>query len=159
MGRRFDPQLHSKTMRAVRSRNTKHEVLLRDYLAEAGYMDESEKAGLPFNPDVALYGPKVAIFMHGCFWHRHKGCRFAYEVSPASPNYASWQSKFLANRASRIRVYIGGNWEITVRLPRGHDRRRRIGVSCGPTASMSIAAPSATTTGWVVPSVAHDCSL
>ena len=51
---------------------------------------------LPCNPDIIFPGRKVAIFVHGCFWHQHKGCRYA--TMPKS-NHEFWEEKFRVNLA------------------------------------------------------------
>lgn len=63
MGNFFDPKHHSKTMRSVRSHNTKHEMVLRNYLAEAGFVEDPDESDLPFNPDIVFCRSKVAMFM------------------------------------------------------------------------------------------------
>ncbi len=85
-------------MRKVLSRNSEHETLLREFLAMAGYGDDSENSGLPFLPDIVLLKEKTAIFMHGCYWHRHNGCRFAYDVGARAKELDNWKKKFADNQ-------------------------------------------------------------
>lgn len=99
MPSRFDREKHRETMRKVPSRNSKHEVLLREFLASEGYVDRPEDADLPFLPDIVLPDLKTAIFMHGCYWHRHPGCRQAYDVNSRVEDINRWQKKFADNQA------------------------------------------------------------
>lgn len=95
----FDPEKHRETMRNVRSTNGKHEVMLRQFLELAGYVDAHENSGLPFRPDIVLLKERTAIFMHGCYWHRHDRCRFSYDVGRHAKNPDDWRKKFADNQA------------------------------------------------------------
>ena len=87
----------SANMRAVRSRNTQPEVRVRQIAHALGYRFRLHFRKLPGKPDLAFPGRRKAIFVHGCFWHRHKGCRRA---SMPKSNRAFWRAK-LARNASR----------------------------------------------------------
>jgi DNA mismatch endonuclease, patch repair protein len=99
MTRNFNRDRHRETMRKVPSRNSKHEVLLRDFLDSEGFVDETENTDLPFLPDIVLPDAKIAVFMHGCLWHRHPNCRFAYDVNPRVKHIEQWLKKFADNQA------------------------------------------------------------
>lgn len=103
-------------MSNVRTKDTKHESLLRRYIQELGYVEENGgEAALPFRPDIVLPNEKIAIFMHGCFWHRHPRCRLAYEVN--EEKYPDWPVKFTANiaRDKRDLNYLKNqNWRALV---------------------------------------------
>jgi DNA mismatch endonuclease (patch repair protein) len=71
------PQTRSKMMSGIRGKNTKPEFVVRQALFAAGFRFRLHRRDLPGAPDVVLPGRKVAIFVHGCFWHQHKHCRFA----------------------------------------------------------------------------------
>lgn len=66
----------SKNMRNIRGKNTKPEVLLRSALHSCGFRFRLHVSALPGSPDVVLSKYRVAIFMHGCFWHGHSCPRF-----------------------------------------------------------------------------------
>ena len=86
-----------KSMQGNKRKDTKPELLVRKALREAGYPGyrlQWKKA--PGRPDIAYPGRKVAIFVNGCFWHHHEGCRYA--TSP-STNTEFWEAKFARNRA------------------------------------------------------------
>lgn len=89
------PQVRSRMMGRIRSRDTQPEMAVRRYLHAAGLRFRLQ-AKLPGRPDLALPRHKAVIFVHGCFWHQHPGCSYAY--TPATrPDF--WQAKFSANRA------------------------------------------------------------
>ena len=64
-------------MSGIRGKNTKPEILIRRALFSAGFRFRLHRRDLPGVPDVVLPGHKVALFVHGCFWHRHAGCALA----------------------------------------------------------------------------------
>lgn len=91
----------SRIMRSVRGRDTGPEVRLRKLLHAAGYRFRLRRDDLPGRPDVVLPKYRAAVFVHGCFWHRHAGCRRA--TTPAD-NFDYWQAKFARNVARDRRV-------------------------------------------------------
>ena len=84
----------SKNMAAIRSRDTKPEVYLRKGLYARGYRYRIATSSVPGHPDLYLSKYKAAIFVHGCFWHRHEGCKYSY--MPKS-RVEFWQKKFESN--------------------------------------------------------------
>lgn len=82
-------------MAGIRSGNTKPELLVRKYLHAMGFRYSlKRRSDLPCQPDLVLPKYRAAIFVHGCFWHRHEGCRYA--TTPKS-NAEFWVEKFRAN--------------------------------------------------------------
>lgn len=71
------PERTRRTMRAIRSTDTKPERKLRSMLHRAGYRFRKNVKGIPGSPDIVFRRRKKAIFVHGCFWHQHPGCRHA----------------------------------------------------------------------------------
>lgn len=84
----------SKMMSGIRGRDTKPELRVRSYLHANGLRFRLHRKNLPGCPDVVLPKYRVAVFVHGCFWHRHPGCKFA--TSP-STRESFWQQKFAVN--------------------------------------------------------------
>lgn len=96
-----DRRTRSRMMSGIKGRDTKPERVVRSYLHRAGLRFRLHRTGLPGRPDLVFPKFRVAVFVHGCFWHRHESCRFA--TTPAS-NVAFWQAKFAQNvdRDSRV---------------------------------------------------------
>ena len=84
----------SRIMRAVGRRDTEPERRLHAALQALGLQFSKHATDLPGTPDIVFREAQVAVFVHGCFWHRHKGCRFA--TMPRS-NTEYWRAKFRAN--------------------------------------------------------------
>lgn len=81
-------------MSRIRGKDTKPELKLRSVLHKLGYRFRLHRKDLPGKPDIVLPKYQTAIFVHGCFWHRHEGCRLAY--NPKS-RIEFWQRKFEEN--------------------------------------------------------------
>lgn len=88
------PEQRSKNMSAIRSKNTRPEVYFRKLLFAKGYRYRIAEKNIVGHPDIFLRKYNTAIFIHGCFWHRHSGCKYAY--MPKS-RVEFWQKKFEAN--------------------------------------------------------------
>ena len=88
------PEERSKNMAAIHSKNTKPEIYLRKLLFAKGYRYGVNSKSVPGHPDIYMKKYNTAIFVHGCFWHRHEGCKYAY--MPKS-KIEFWQKKFSAN--------------------------------------------------------------
>ena len=84
----------SWNMSRIRGRDTTPELAVRSLLHRLGYRFRLHRRDLPGKPDIVLPKYRTAILVHGCFWHRHSRCRFAY--TPKS-NAAFWQEKFACN--------------------------------------------------------------
>lgn len=87
-------------MAAIRAKDTGPEIAVRKALHAAGFRFRLHDPRLPGKPDLALPNWRTLIFVHGCFWHRHPDCRFAY--TPKS-RVDFWEGKFAANVARDAR--------------------------------------------------------
>lgn len=114
-------EVRSRMMSGIRGKHTKPEMVVRRSLFAAGYRFRLHRCDLPGAPDIVLPGRKVAIFVHGCFWHMHSGCRNA---NLPSTRPAFWRAKLEGNverdrraiealRAEEWRVLIV--WECATR--------------------------------------------
>lgn len=88
---KVSPEKRSWTMAQVKGRDTGPEKAVRSLLHHMGYRFRLQRADLPGKPDIVLPKFKIALFVHGCFWHRHPGCKRA--TTPVS-NTAYWDKKF-----------------------------------------------------------------
>jgi DNA mismatch endonuclease (patch repair protein) len=120
-------------MAGIRGKDTTPELQVRSIVHGLGYRFRLHVRDLPGSPDLVLPRLGTAIFVHGCFWHRHRGCRYA--TTPSSRR-AFWEAKFAANvardrrNASRLRR-LGWSvltvWECELRRPgRVEDRLARL---------------------------------
>lgn len=92
----IDPATRSRVMSRIRGKNTAPEMRVRSYLHSRGLRFRLHSAKLPGRPDIVLPRWSAVILVHGCFWHRHPGCRFAY--TPKS-RQDFWERKFTENVA------------------------------------------------------------
>lgn len=114
----------SWNMSRIRSKDTGPEMRVRSALHRAGYRFRLHVKDLPGRPDIVLPKYKTVIFVHGCFWHRHKGCSRA--TMPSS-NQEYWKQKFKRNverdkceqaelKQLGWRVFVV--WECKIKQPR-----------------------------------------
>lgn len=84
-----------KCMAAIKGKNTKPEMIVRRFLHGEGFRYGLHNKKLPGRPDIVLRKYKTVIFIHGCFWHGHEGCK--YSRLPKT-NEVFWQNKITINR-------------------------------------------------------------
>ena len=105
----------SWNMSRIRGKDTKIEVKVRKYLFSKGFRYRKNVATLPGKPDIVLPKYKTAIFVHGCYWHRHPGCKYAYIPKT---NVEFWEKKFSENMANdeknRLKLETSGWTVITL---------------------------------------------
>jgi DNA mismatch endonuclease (patch repair protein) len=89
-----DAKTRSRMMSGIRGKNTKPELIVRKYLHAAGFRFRLHAKDLPGRPDIVLPRHRTVVFVHGCFWHQHKGCSLA--ATPKSNN-AYWKTKLDGN--------------------------------------------------------------
>ena len=101
-------------MQTVRGRNTGPEIAVRRFLHRAGYRFRLHMSSLPGSPDLVLKRYRTVIFVHGCFWHRHPGCR---GTTTPKTRHSFWEAKFEANikrDTAAIEALEALGWRITV---------------------------------------------
>ena len=106
------PEKRSYNMSRIRCKDTKPEELVRKYLFSQGFRYRKNDARLPGKPDIVLPKYKTVIFVNGCFWHGHDGCR--YFVVPKT-NTDFWLNKIQGNKsrdASIVEELTRLNWKI-----------------------------------------------
>lgn len=97
----YPPAKRSAVMAAVKGRDTGPERAVRRLLWAAGYRYRLQRADLPGKPDIVLPGRRVAVFVHGCFWHGHDCARGA-RAPKANADY--WRGKIARNAARDAHV-------------------------------------------------------
>lgn len=101
-------------MSRIRSSNTSPELALRRALHALGFRFRLHRKDLPGKPDIVLPRYRAAVFVHGCFWHRHAGCKIA--TTPKS-NTGFWVEKFDRNvaRDNRSRILLEAQgWTVII---------------------------------------------
>ena len=92
---RVSKEARSYNMSRIRSKDTKPEILVRSYLFSRGLRFRKNDKRYPGSPDIVLPKYKTMVFVHGCFWHLHDGCKYAR--MPKS-NVQYWEKKLYRNR-------------------------------------------------------------
>jgi len=110
----FTPEQRSAVMARIQSKNTKPEMIVRRMIHGLGYRYRLHRADLPGTPDLVFPRLKKIIFVHGCFWHQHDRCQYAYK--PKS-NSLFWKRKFAENttRDERAMMELRAlGWDVLV---------------------------------------------
>ena len=108
----FDSATRSRMMSGIRGKDTKPEILVRQYLHARGFRYRLHSKKLPGKPDLVLPKYRAAIFVHGCFWHRHQNCRLAYKPKSRKE---FWQTKFEQNIArdkKAVEKLLAQGWRV-----------------------------------------------
>ena len=109
-----DRATRSRMMSGIRGKDTKPERAVRSGLHRAGLRFRLNVGTLPGHPDIVLPRWKTVVFVHGCFWHRHPGCRFSTKPSSRA---VFWRDKFQDNVARDRRVskaLAADGWKVLV---------------------------------------------
>ena len=116
-------QKRSEVMSRIKRRDTKPELTIRKSLFQLGLRYRVDVGDLPGRPDLYFPRFRAVLFVHGCFWHRHNGCKFAY--TPKS-NLEFWETKFRTNidrdlralkRLHQLQLRVGVVWECAISGP------------------------------------------
>jgi DNA mismatch endonuclease (patch repair protein) len=105
------PELRSKNMRAIRHKNTSPELLIRRLLFAKGFRFRLHVSSLPGAPDIVLPKHRVAIFVHGCFWHGHD-C-YLFKLPKTRTDF--WKAKIGGNRERDTRneaALLDAGWRV-----------------------------------------------
>lgn len=111
---RLTPEARSANMARIRGRDTGPEIAVRKALHAGGFRYRLHRRDLPGTPDILLIRQRIAIFVHGCYWHRHEGCRNA--TTPATRT-DFWEAKFAANverDARNAAALEAAGWKVVV---------------------------------------------
>jgi DNA mismatch endonuclease, patch repair protein len=96
----FSPEKRSSVMRSIGRRDTRPEMQLRRLLSANGFRYRLKHSALPFSPDIVFPSARLAVFVHGCFWHGHACHLFRWPRS----NAGFWRAKIERNVRRDLRV-------------------------------------------------------
>lgn len=107
-----DKATRSYNMSQIKAKNTKPELLVRKFLHAQGFRYSLHNKKLPGKPDIVLPKYKTIIFIHGCFWHGHKNCKF-FVVPKTRTSF--WLNKINSNKANdekAVKALRKDGWEV-----------------------------------------------
>ena len=110
----FSEEKRSEVMSHIRSRDTKPELFVRRLLFHEGFRYRLQAKSMPGRPDIVLARWRVAVFVNGCFWHMHEGCRLSARPS-AHAGY--WLPKLQRNRERDLeseRALLDAGWRVLI---------------------------------------------
>ena len=91
----FSKETRSYVMSRIKCKDTKPEIIVRSYLFSRGLRFRKNDKRYPGSPDIVLPKYKTIVFVHGCFWHLHEGCKYA-RIPKSNVDY--WEKKLYRNR-------------------------------------------------------------
>ena len=98
---KLTPIQRHKNMAAIKSKDTKPEMVVRRYLWEHGFRYRLNHPRLPGKPDIVMRKYRTCIFVNGCFWHGHEGCRY-YTIPKTNTEF--WVNKVKRNKERDLKV-------------------------------------------------------
>ena len=123
MADRLNPEKRSWNMAQIKSRNTEPEIKVRRVARHLKIRFQMHRNDLPGSPDIVFPEYRLAVFVHGCFWHRHKRCPMA---STPKTRFSFWHQKFLDNTMRDKKVtkqikkagwHMGVIWQCQTKTP------------------------------------------
>lgn len=96
-----EANVRSRMMSSIRGKDTQPELIVRRYLHASGFRFRLHRKDLQGRPDLVLPKWRVAVFVHGCFWHGHQKCRY-FSLPKTRPEF--WEAKIQGNRIRDIRA-------------------------------------------------------
>lgn len=109
-----DKATRSRMMAGIQGKNTKPELSVRKYLHSKDLRFRLHVKKLPGKPDLVFQKYKAVVFVHGCFWHRHAGCKYATTPSSREDFWANKLSENVARDSYQIAALVGLGWRVFV---------------------------------------------
>lgn len=109
-----DAATRSRMMSGIRGKDTRPEMIVRRFLHNLGYRYRIHRKDLAGKPDIVIPRLKVCLFVHGCFWHRHPGCRFATMPKTRTDFWKKKFEKNVARDAANIAALEVRGWRVLV---------------------------------------------
>ena len=106
------PEIRSYNMSRIKGKNTKPEIIVRKFLHSNGFRYRLHVAELPGKPDLVLLKYNTIIFIHGCFWHAHEGCKY-FTLPESRRDY--WKPKLYGNKKrdeDNVKILTNQGWKV-----------------------------------------------
>ena len=107
-------ETRSRMMAGIGRKDTKPEMLVRKMIYHAGYRYRLHRKDLPGAPDLVMSGKRIGVFVHGCFWHQHAGCKYA---KLPSTNAEFWGKKLMGNVSrdiNTVSALLDSGWRVLI---------------------------------------------
>ncbi len=114
MADHLTPEKRSWNMSRIRSKDTSIEKKVRSYLFAYGFRYRKNVAKLPGKPDIVLPKYRIAIFVHGCFWHRHPGCKYSTIPTTNTDFWYQKLSRNVENDQTHYKDLLSMGWRVSV---------------------------------------------
>lgn len=101
-------------MANIKSRNTRPERLLRSAIHSRGFRFRLDDRSLPGRPDIVFARYRAVVFVHGCFWHRHAGCRYAANPKTRAEFWGEKFEKNVARDQASYKALLDTGWRVGV---------------------------------------------
>lgn len=111
---KLSPERRSWNMSKIKNKDTSIEVKVRKWLFSNGFVYRKNCNKLPGTPDIVLAKYKTVIFIHGCFWHRHEGCKEATVPKTRTDFWLEKFSKNIQNDDKSYKLLKEENWNVIV---------------------------------------------
>jgi len=109
-----DKATRSRMMAAITGKNTRPELALRRFLHALGYRFRLHRKDLPGKPDIVMPKLRTCIFVHGCFWHRHAGCRYATTPKTRREFWAAKFSRNVERDLENVQALEAKGWTVMI---------------------------------------------
>lgn len=106
------PETRSYNMSRIRNKDTKPELLVRQFLYSKGFRYRLHDKSLPGKPDIVFHCKKTAIFIHGCFWHGHKNCKYFVIPKTRTEWWLKKIQKNSNNDADNLKLLEDDGWRV-----------------------------------------------
>ena len=108
------PEERSKNMAAIKSKDTKPEEYVRKSLFAAGFRYRKNDKRYPGKPDIVLPRYKTVVFIHGCFWHQHPGCKESHIPQSKSEYWATKLNRNIERDAFQQELLKNAGWRVLI---------------------------------------------
>ena len=108
------PEQRSRNMSKIRGKNTKPEMIVRSTCHELGLRYRLHRKDLPGTPDLVFPKYRLCLFVHGCFWHRHPGCKYAYTPKSRLDFWLPKLAKNIERDSKAQRALEAAGWRVSV---------------------------------------------